>query len=135
MHISCKISQLIKGVLHLIMKRTVKRKDREGVERFLVEEEIFDVTKDTPFTWKDLKHIQFQDDDTINVRYEEGFYSENNSWDGGFVATVTRYRPETPEEQAERIEVTRKTKERLKRQRYERYLELKKEFENDESYK
>lgn len=113
------------------MKRIKVHKNQDGTKTILVEEEIFDETKNTPFMWKDLKHIQFQDDDVLYIRYEEGFYSENNSQEEKFVATVLRYRPETEEERKERIEKDTIVKERLKRQRYNRYLALKAEFEKN----
>ena len=41
-------------------------------------------------TWKDIKDIKFEDDDRIRISYEEPYYSENNSHDGGWVIEVER---------------------------------------------
>ncbi len=82
-------------------------------------------------TWKNIKHIQFEDDDRIRISYEEPYYSENSSDDGGWHIEVEREMEETDEEYEKRMEVKRWTDEILKKQRYENYLRLKKEFENE----
>jgi len=82
-------------------------------------------------TWKDIKDIQFEDDDRIRVSYEEPYYSENSSNDGGWIIEVEREMEETDEEYERRMETKRWTGEILKKQRYENYLRLKKEFENE----
>lgn len=104
-------------------------------EKIKVEKTIFHKTKDTPFTWKELKEIQFEDDDEINVSYVEPYYSENNSWDGHFMAEVTRMVLETDEQFEERIKRNEAHLKELKERRYENYLRLKKEFEGDDTKK
>lgn len=100
-------------------------------ERKKVEKQIYFNHKSEPFTWKDIKDIQFEDDDIIDISYEEPYYSENNSWDGHYRATVIRMVDETDEQYAKRLERIKISKENGRRQRYETYLNLKKEFENE----
>jgi hypothetical protein len=82
-------------------------------------------------TWKDINSIQFEDDDRIRISYEEPYYSENSSNNGGWHIEVEREIEETDEEYEKRMETKRWTGEILKKQRYENYLRLKKEFENE----
>ena len=95
-----------------------------------VEKIIFTAAKETPFTWKDLKHVQFEDDDKIDIGYDEGYYSENNSWDSHYYARVIRMVEETDEQFTKRIADNERDKKWAKERRYESYLKLKKEFEN-----
>jgi hypothetical protein len=92
---------------------------------------IFYKSMDEYPTWKNIKDIQFEDDDRIRVSYEEPYHSENSSDDGGWHIEVEREIEETDEEYEKRMEVKRWTDEILKKQRYENYLRLKKEFENE----
>jgi hypothetical protein len=85
--------------------------------------------KNNPITWKEIKKFQFEDDDVINIGWEEPFYSENNSYDGYYYATVTRMVEETDDEYHQRITRNIKINEDMKKRRYETYLTLKKEFE------
>ena len=90
---------------------------------------IKDIEIDNPITWKDIKDFQFEDDDIISIGYEEGYYSENNSWDGFYYCRIERMVEETDEEYEDRMERKRSTESILKKNRYEQYLRLKKEFE------
>lgn len=99
------------------------------MKRETVQYNIFYEVKSKQFTWKDLKSVQFQDDDIIDITYDEGYYSENDSWDPYFIATVVRTRPETDEEMDRRIKKNEETQKELKERRRETYLKLKKEFE------
>jgi hypothetical protein len=71
--------------------------------------------------WKDLKHSEYQDDDLIHIGYDD---------DVGWFISVERERLETDEEYNERMEYHKRLNEDSKKQRYERYLKLKEEFEN-----
>lgn len=95
-------------------------------------ETIFHRYMDIYPTWKDIKHIEFQDDDRLHISYEEPYHSENESYDGHFVIEVEREREETDEEYEKRMETKRWTDELHKKQRYESYLRLKKEFEGEQ---
>ena len=95
-----------------------------------IKEEIINLSFDKQPSWNDIKHIEFQDDDLIHIGHDEGYYSENNSWDPYFYVIVERFREETDEEYQERIKVNENTREMLKKNRYQQYLKLKEEFEN-----
>lgn len=101
------------------------------MEKIKKEKTIFYTQKDKPFTWKDIKNIPFEDDDEIVVQWVEPFYSENNSWEGHYNAEVTRMVEETDEEYQKRIKQNERDSKRAKERRYESYLRLKKEFENE----
>ena len=82
-------------------------------------------------SWKDIKNFPFEDDDLIICQWEEPFYSENNSYDGGWVIAISRDVEETGEEYKKRLEREESQKKEIKERRYQNYLNLKKEFEND----
>lgn len=96
-----------------------------------VEFQVFYKQKEDQFTWSDLKDIKFDDDDIIKVEWVEPYYSENNSWDGHYNAEVIRFVEETDEQFEKRIERIEIQNERSRKERYERYLQLKAEFEGD----
>jgi hypothetical protein len=100
-------------------------------KKIKVETEIFQRQKQKPFTWKDLKEIQFEDDDRIEIGYDEGYYSENNSWDPHYYAVVTRMVEETDAQFEERIANLEIQNKWARERRYQSYLKLKEEFEND----
>lgn len=74
-------------------------------------------------TWKDIKHIEFQDDDRIRIDCDD---------EGDFLIEVEREREETDEEYEKRMTGLEEGRKLLKKFRYNQYLELKKEFEDDE---
>ena len=99
------------------------------MKKLKIKTTIFTKNVNHPITWKDLKHIQFQDDDIINVEYIEPECTNNCEHDGYFDVEISRMVEETDDQYNKRmIEIT-ESKELLKKNRYERYLELKKEFE------
>ena len=79
-------------------------------------------------TWKDIKDIQFEDDDRIRISYEEPYYSN----DGGWIIEVRREMEETDEEYERRMKWRKLDEEMQKKRNYETYLKLKKQFENNE---
>jgi hypothetical protein len=93
--------------------------------------EIFFHQMDEYPTWKDIKDIQFEDDDRIRISYEESYYSENNSHDGGWVIYVKREIEETDDEYKRRMERIKSDEEYRKKRNYETFLKLKKQFEDD----
>ena len=96
------------------------------------EKELLYLTKDNnPISWKDIKDFQFEDDDVINIGWEEPYYSENNSYDGHFYARISRMVEETDDEYRKRMDQNSEVNKRLKKNRYEMYLKLKKEFEQE----
>lgn len=86
--------------------------------------------RSNPFKWSDIKHIKFEDNDEISIGWEEEYYSENESHDGYYYVRVTRMVEETDEEYQKRLDESKVAKEGQRLVRYQRYLELKKEFEN-----
>ena len=101
------------------------------MEKIKIQKTIFRDQKYKPFTWADIKNIPFEDDDVIDISWVEPYYSENNSWDGHWSAEVNRMVEETDEEYQKRIQQKEKESKRTKERRYESYLRLKKEFENE----
>jgi len=67
--------------------------------------------------------------DELIFVFDEGYYSENNSWDAFSELRILRSRLETDEEEEKRQEKEEKEKNRRKENRRQRYLQLKKEFE------
>jgi hypothetical protein len=99
------------------------------MSKIKIKKEVFDIRSDKQITWKEIKHFQFEDDDIVSIGWQEPYYSENNSWDGFHYCTVIRMVEETDEEYENRMEIKRTTDSILKKNRYENYLKLKKEFE------
>jgi hypothetical protein len=99
-------------------------------EKKIKDRVIFQDNSQTSFTWKDIKHIDFQDDDEIRSEWVEPYYSENNSWDGHYSITIIRKELETDEEFQKRIDREERDLKRRKEDRYKLYIQLKNEFEN-----
>lgn len=68
--------------------------------------------------------------DEININRDEGFYSENESWDAFTELVIKRLVMENDEEYNKRIEREQRDKKFKREQRYKNYLKLKEEFEN-----
>ncbi len=66
--------------------------------------------------------------DIINIIRDEGFQSENNSWDAYTRLVITREREETDAEYEKRKLKNQEHKEDLKKRRYDDYVSLKTEF-------
>lgn len=75
--------------------------------------------------------IELCESDQISIENDEGFQSENNSWDAHTRLIIQRPRLETDEEYNERIRIVEVKIKWQKEERYKSYLKLKKEFEND----
>lgn len=100
-------------------------------KRLKLDKNVFQRVKDDPFRWKDIKYIKFEDDDIIRIEYVEPYYSDNNSWDGHFIAEVIREIEETDEEFEKRMHNIERDERWRKESRYKSYLKLKEEFENE----
>ena len=72
-----------------------------------------------------------QDDDIIDIIRQDAYRSESWSYDAYTELRVIREVEETDEEYKKRINKNNQLKEELKKRRYESYLTLKKEFENE----
>jgi hypothetical protein len=99
------------------------------MSKIKIKKEVLDIRCDKQITWKEIKDFQFEDDDIVSIGWEEPYYSENNSWDGFYYCRVERMVEETDEEYEDRMERKKSTDALLKKNRYEQYLKLKKEFE------
>jgi hypothetical protein len=97
------------------------------MEKITITKDLFELDKDSPILWKDIKNFEFNDDDEIFSEYLPG----DDILSSSFRFYVSRQVIETDEEYKERIEEYQKRKEESKKQRYAKYLEYKKEFEED----
>jgi hypothetical protein len=82
-------------------------------------------------TWKNIKDIQFEDDDRIRISYEEPCQTESNYEDDGWIIEVEREMEETDDEYERRMKRIKLDEELQKKRNYETYLKLKKQFENE----
>lgn len=107
----------------------------DSPKRIEIDVEILHHTQVKPYKWGDVlkqlekKKITLQESDEIRIEFVEAYYSEDNSWDAHFSCSVIRPRSETDKEFNERLVRVKRTKEDLKKRRYETYLKLKAEFE------
>jgi hypothetical protein len=100
------------------------------MNKIKVEKSVFYKTQDNYIKWKNIKHIEFEDDDIIKAEFVEPYHSENNSHDGYFVCEIIRLVEETDAQFKKRKEKYEKMISESKKKRYESYLKLKEEFEN-----
>lgn len=96
-----------------------------------IKEEIY--TKDFKGNFREIHFSDLpkdiQESDIIDIHREEGYYSEDNSYDDYTELVIVREREETDEEYQKRISDNELYKEELRKRRYETYLKLKSEFE------
>ena len=98
-----------------------------------IKKEIFNKTfngKKYDVRFSDLPK-DIQDDDIIDIGRADDYRSESWSYDAYTELSVIREVEETDEEYEKRIKENNQLKEELKKRRYESYLQLKKEFENE----
>lgn len=110
----------------------------ENTKRKYISKDIVYKAKYTPFTWGDIKHVlkhagvTLEDSDEIRVSYEPDEYDGSElSVPAYYVFIVTRKHLETDEEFNKRIKEEEEQRNRARKNRYELYLKLKQEFEND----
>lgn len=82
------------------------------------------------FMFSDLPS-DIQPYDIIEFERDEGYYSENNSWDPHTILRVYRERDETDLERMDRLTIAAVQSEKSKKARKEQYERLKLEFENE----
>jgi len=86
-----------------------------------------------PFTIGAISKVAIlQPDDEILQQWNEAYEGSDSAMDGHWECRVLRDRLETDEEYNKRLESQEKMVAQLKENRRKRYLELKKEFENEE---
>jgi len=101
-------------------------------DKITIEKNIFTkIRYDRTFQWQDIKHLDFEDEDVLRIEFNEGWHEENNGMDAHFVCSVTRKVEETDEEFAERQRQIKRDDDWAKERRFQSYLKLKNEFEND----
>ena len=97
-------------------------------KKIKVEKQIFRGNNAHQLKWSDIKHLELEDDDIINAGWvdDEGF-----EYHGYWHTEITRMVEETDEQFEKRIADNERTVKFLKERRYENYLKLKAEFENE----
>jgi nicotinamide riboside kinase len=75
--------------------------------------------------------IKLEPDDVILSGHEEAEYHSDGGMDAHYYMTIYRDRLETDEELKERMDRVNMEQIEMKKRRYENYLKLKKEFEED----
>jgi len=107
------------------------------MKKEIIKEQIFIKHYDgiiTGFPFSDLPK-DILPTDIIDLEKVEGFYSENNSWDDHTDLIVYRKREETDLESAKRKELWNKRIEKSKKERFELFKRLKKEFNDTQRSK
>ena len=99
--------------------------DKKSLNKIKRETQLFWLGENRLIKWSDIKHLQLEDDDVIRSSWEE----DDDDGRGLYVGEITRMVEETDEEYEDRMGRKKSTDALLKKNRYEQYLKLKKEFE------
>jgi len=102
--------------------------DKKSPHKIKIETQLYWHQKNSRLTWKDIKHLQLEDDDVIEATWTDVHEAD---YGGYWHRQIFRYVEETDEQFAKRQKGLEQEKERMKKMRYETYLRLKKEFESD----
>jgi hypothetical protein len=122
------------------MEKEMKEPVRKTIVETLVQrsKHVSQYTPTQPFTWKEItgflqeKNITLQDDDILEIGYDEGFNYPDNSKDPSYDFTLKRPRLETEAEFEKRKQRVADSRVATRKRRKELYLELKAEFENEQ---
>lgn len=101
--------------------------DQKSPDKIKREKQIYYHEENTQLRWKDIKHLQLEDDDLILSYWDENDENYNSHW----VCGITRMVEETDEQFQKRQARLKLDAKWAKERRYESYLRLKKEFENE----
>jgi len=101
------------------------------MEKILKEKIIFSDVQDNQIKWKDIKHIEFEDDDIIVCCYVESFITSNEQCPEHYAIHITRMVEETDDQYESRMNTLKEYRETTKKLRYNTYLKLKEEFGNE----
>jgi acetyl-CoA carboxylase alpha subunit len=93
-----------------------------------VEKQVYWHEKNSEMTWKDIKHLELEDDDVIHSAWVDDETAEYNGYWHGSIARMVE---ETDEQYEKRVKRLEEDRERLRQMRYQNYLRLKKEFEDE----
>jgi len=96
--------------------------NKKSPNKIKVKEQIFWLYENRPVKWSDIKDLQLEDDDVIISQWTEDAY-----WHG----EITRMVEETDEQFEERQKDIERDSKWAKEHRYESYLKLKKEFDQE----
>jgi hypothetical protein len=102
--------------------------DKKSPNKIKREKQIYWHEKNTQLRWKDIKHLEFEDDDLILSAWDEDEENYNSHWH----CSITRMVEETDEQFAKRQADNERDAKWAKERRYESYLRLKKEFGEEE---
>ena len=102
--------------------------DKKSPKKIKKEKQVFVGHNNRQMKWKDIKHLQLEDDDVI---YSGWVDDDNFDYHGYWHCQITRMIEETDEQFEKRIESNRRGEIEMKNRRRESYLRLKKEFENE----
>jgi hypothetical protein len=102
--------------------------DNQSLKKIKKEKQIFRGDNNAPMKWADIKHLQLEDDDVIHSGWVD---DDNFDYHGYWNNVITRMVEETDEEFEKRIARNKRSAEEMKQRRYESYLRLKQEFENE----
>ena len=108
----------------------MKTQDNFSPNKIKVKKTVKWESQDEPFTWKDIKNFEFEDDDEIAIWYDEGHDGDAYPQEECYILDIQRIREETDEEFQERLTRNKQYNESMKELRYKNYLKLKEEFEN-----
>ena len=90
-----------------------------------------------PYTWGEIKeflkekNLQFEDNDVLICGFEVGYDEGDSARDDMYSLKIVRKRLENDIEFELRVGMIKFYKEESKKKRYENYLKLKEEFENE----
>ena len=101
--------------------------DKKSPNKIKRETQIYWHQLNSHLTWKDIKHLQLEDDDIIHSAWVE---DNEADYHGYWHGEITRMVEETDEQFKKRQKAIEQERERMKKMRYENYLKLKKEFED-----
>jgi hypothetical protein len=104
--------------------------DKKSPNKIKKEKQIFVGRNDKQMTWKDIKHLELEDDDVI---YSGWVDDDNFDYHGYWHCQIIRMVEETDEQFEKRIESNKRNTEEMRKRRYESYLRLKEEFEPKEN--
>ena len=102
--------------------------DKKSPNKIKVEKQIYWHQKNSQLKWKDIKHLQLEDDDIIQASWVD---DENFDYNGYWHGAITRMVEETDEQFQKRMADNEMQAKWAKERRRESYLKLKKEFENE----
>jgi uncharacterized protein YydD (DUF2326 family) len=101
--------------------------NNKSPKKIKVEKQIHLGKSDGPMLWKDIKHLQLEDDDEIRSEWVD---DDNFDYHGYWHNEITRMVEETDEQFEKRQADNERMSRWAREQRYESYLKLKKEFED-----